>query len=217
MQQADEVKTKWHAIYIALLNYFNPDDAADAANIWLNEFSEKPVFELQAFITKISNEYNLSVSRKEIQKSMIKMLLMDKSELLAQNVTNTTVIDKINNAKHQPVHIIFTKLILLWLYEVNVINPSAAANIRQYIYDSLANVEENFDQVINIKRWLNSKGSVSYIEHINIGQLRQIFHFCYVGSCEYIGPVNTDKLVAEIAQSLDQTPEGVAFSTKNFF
>ena len=142
---------------------------------------------------------------------------MDKSELLAQNMTNDAITSKISSAKNKSAHIIFTKLILLWLYEVNVINHAAAAGIRQYIYDSLANVEKNYDQVINIKRWLNSKGTVSYIEHLNLEQLRQIFNLCYVGSCEYIGPVITDKLVAEMAQSLAQTPEGVEFSPKNFF
>jgi hypothetical protein len=217
MEQANEIKTKWHAIYIALLNYFNPDDAADAANIWLNKFSDKPAFELQGFITEISNKYNLSVSRKEIQQSIIKLLLMDKNEFQAENMTDSAITSKISSAKNQPVHIIFTKLILLWLYEVNVINPSAAASIRQYMYDSLANIEEGFDQVINLKRWINSQGSTSYIEHLNIEQLRKIFHFCYVGSCQHLGPVSTDKLVVEIAQSLDQTPEGIEFPTKNFF
>ena len=62
MQQNDDLNTKWHAIYIALSNYFNPDDAADATNIWLTEFSDKPIFELQAFITKMSNKYDLRFS-----------------------------------------------------------------------------------------------------------------------------------------------------------
>ena len=66
MLHAEELNHKKHAIYIALLSYLNPKQATHAIEIWLNEFSDKSVFELQSFITRITKEFNVHFSRKEI-------------------------------------------------------------------------------------------------------------------------------------------------------
>jgi len=217
MQQVEDINKKWKAIYIALLNYFDPDDAAEATNVWLNEFSDKPTFELNPFITKISNKYNLKISRKEIQQSMVKFLLMDKNEFISQDTSNFDISSKIKFENDKVAHVVFVKLIKQWLNEANEINKDMAAGIRQFIYDSLTSIGMNYDDIIKIKRWINTKGRDDCIQDFDIKELRQITHFCYIGSCEYMGPVVTDKIVAEIILLIEGTQEGVTFSPKNFF
>jgi len=217
MQQSEDIYKKWHAIYVALLNYFDPDDAAEETNVWLNEFSDKPTFELNPFITKISNSYNLKISRKEIQQSMVKFLLMDKNEFASQSTSGFDINSKISFDKDKVAHVVFIKLIKQWLIEANEINMDMAAGIRQFIYDSLTSANMNYEDVVKIKRWINTNDKNSYIEGFDIKQLRQITHFCYIGSCEYIGPVQTDKIVADIIQLIEESPEGAEFSVKNFF
>ena len=217
MQHSEDINQKKRAINLALLNYLDPNKAATAADIWLNEFSHKPAFELQTYISRITSEFNIMISRKDIQHSIIKMLLTDNNELKKDNYAIKNSSTEIKTTILQPSHIVFSLLITRWLNEVYDINRNLSLSIKQYIYNNLIKLHLSFDEILNIKRWLNANDKTFYIKNLSNEQMKKIFHFCYVGSCEYIGPVKTDKIVSDVVKSLEQTPEATSFSPKNFF
>ena len=108
MQHAEDINLKKRAIYFALLNYLDPDMAAAATNIWLSEFSHKPAFELQTFITRITAEFGITVSRKEIQQAIIKMLLSSNNELKKENYPEKDSVTEIKTTILPPSHIVFS-------------------------------------------------------------------------------------------------------------
>ena len=217
MQHAEDINQKKRAIYFALLNYLDPNKAATAADIWFNEFSHKPAFELQTFISRITAEFNMMISRKDIQQAIIKMLLTKNNELEKENYPVKNSSSEIKTTILQPSHIVFSLLITRWLSEVFDINRNLSLSIKQYIYNNLIKLHLSFEEIMNIKRWLNTNDKTFYIKDLTPEQLKKMFHFCYVGSCEYIGPVKTDKIVSDIVKSLEQIPEAISFSPKNFF
>jgi hypothetical protein len=211
----EDLKRKKRAIYIALLNYLNPEQAGEATDIWLNEYSDKSAFELQSFISKITAEFNVTINRKEVQLSIVKMLLNDTSD---SNSDNYEYLGKETYAADlQASHIIFLSLITQWLKEVDLINANQTLNIKRYIATNLLKLELSFDEVMKIKTWLNTYKNNIYIKNLSFEQMKKIFHFCYVGSCEYIGPVQTDKIISEVVKIIEQMPEANNFSPKEFF
>jgi len=217
MLQTEELNHKKHAIYIALLSYLNPEQARHAIEIWLNEFSDKSVYELQSFITRITNEFSVRISRKDVQQTIIKMLLNDTNELQHSNIDLESLPSKKKSTELQPSQIIFSLLITRWLNEINLLNSDTALKIKRYISSNLENIEVSFDEMMNIKTWLNSGNKNIYMKDLEIIQMKSLFHICYVGSCEYIGPVKTDHIVSEITRSIEQMPEALNFSPKEFF
>lgn len=211
----EELKRKKRAIYIALLNYLNPQQAGEATDIWLKEYSAKSAFELQSFISKITAEFDVVINRKDVQLSIIKMLLNDSAGSQADNYE---YLDKaIYAAELQPAHIIFISLIEQWLREVDLISNDLTLNIKRYISANLLKLDLSFDEMMKIKTWLNTSKNNIYIKYLNVEQMKKIFHFCYVGSCEYIGPVKTDRIISEVVKTLEQMPEASQFSAKSFF
>ena len=217
MKYAEELKNKKQAIYVALLNYLSPDKAANAIAIWGNEFSDKPAFELQSFITRVTSEFNVDINRKDLHQSIIKLLLNNSS--IPQRDDYLVESMSLDTAKNtlQPAHTIFALLITQWLDEIYSINRSLEFNVKQYIFSNLEKLPISFDEILNIKRWFNSNDQPSYIKALTEEHMKKIFHFCYIGSCEYIGPVKTDKIVSDIVKSIEDTPEAIYFSPKNFF
>jgi len=214
---AAELNHKKRAIHIALLTYLNPKQATDAIEIWLNEFSHNSVFELQSFITRITKEFNVSFSRKEIQQTIIKMLLNETHDVEQENVEVKDLSSAKEATELKPSHIIFSLLISQWLNEINTQNPSHALKIKRYIANNLIKMDLSFDEMMNIKRWLSSSNKNIYIKDLDIKQMKSLFHICYIGSCEYIGPVRTDTIVSEVTGILEQSPEAVYFSPRDFF
>jgi len=217
MLQVEELNHKKHAIYIALLSYLNPEQARNAIEIWLNEFSDKSVYELQSFITRITNEFSVHISRKDVQQTIIKMLLNDTNQLQKSTIDIASLPTKKKSTELKPPEIIFSLLITRWLNEINLLNADTALKIKRYISNNLENIDVSFDEMMHIKTWLNSSDKNIYMKDLEISQMKSIFHICYVGSCEYIGPVKTDHIVSEISSSIEHMPEAMEFSTKEFF
>lgn len=217
MQHVEALQHNRRAIYIALLSYLNPEQARQATDIWAKDFSNKSAFQLQPFITRIVNEFEVLFSRKEIQQSIIKMLLNEPDELQYEQVKNVRFSSDVQSVTLESSHIIFSLLITQWLDEVTCINAEHAFNIKQYIYSNLMKMDLSFNEIIDLKRWFSSVENNSYIKNLDKMQLKKIFHFCYVASCEYLGPVQTDKIISRIVKSIEQTPEAIYFTPKNFF
>ncbi len=217
MQHFEDLSHKKRAIYIALLNYLNPKQAGQATDIWIKEYSNKSAFELQSYITRITRELSVKINRKDIQQSIIKMLLNDSPDSNDKKDEHEYLAKETPATEAQLPHIVFSSFMMQWLSEVEKINADLSLSIKRYISNNLIKLELNFDDMIKIKTWLNTKGNNLYIKDLTIEQMEKIFHFCYVGSCEYIGPVKTDKIVSEVAKIVGQMPDAINFSPKKFF
>lgn len=212
-----ELNQRRRAIYYALLDYFPPTSAEAASQMWLDEFSHRPIFELQPFISKIYDVFDTKVSRKDIQQSIIKLLVNDGDQIPENDLIDTQSSQSLKDKELQTSHIVFSDLLTSWLVQVDNINHQAFIGVKNYILNNVSNFEVDIEEMFNIKRWLSQQEKVILMNNMSLNDLKKMFHIVYVGSCEFIGPTQTDKIISEIVEQLSQTKEGKMFSPKSFF
>jgi len=88
----DEMITyRRRAIYFGVCELLPQEIALKAVKIWQSEFSDKPVYALQPFITRLGSEFNFDIPRNVIQRTLINALNVDISELPPDPLSNEDI------------------------------------------------------------------------------------------------------------------------------
>jgi len=224
MKQAaltDEMARRRKAIYNGLRACLQQDDAVKATDIWMQEFSTKPLYALQPFLSRIIEELNISVARGNIQQHILSSLLNESSQ--QADVPHRGNLPEFKQEKQRAPqqvnasHKVFTYFMDYFLAALFKSDSASELSIKVYVFDNAHEVGISGKNLDKVKKWLSENGQVSLISEMTVQQMQGLFHLFYVSSCEYIGPVNTDKLIAESVKIVEQLPESAEFSVKKIF
>lgn len=213
----EQLDRRRRAIFIALRECMDDDQAIKGTQIWLDDFSNKPLYALQPFMTRVFSEFNLAISRAVLQKQLLASLMRaedDMPELSRQNNRNASANKKVMlpNA-----HFVFTFLMDYLQDEVRKYDPDKELSIKINVFDNTHKIGITGKVFDNIKQWLSGNGQVDLIEQLTMQQMQSLFHYYYKAACEYIGPVITDQLVSESVRVVEQLPESSDCSPRKFF
>lgn len=172
---SEELNQRRRAIYFALLNYLSAKNAVAASQMWLDEFSHRPIFELQPFISKIYEVFETKVSRKDIQQSIIKLLVIDGEQIPENALMDEQSSKSLKDKELQTSHIVFSNLLNSWLQEIDNIDHYAFNGVKNYISHNISNFDVDIEEMINIKRWLNRQEKVILINGMPIKDLKKCF------------------------------------------
>jgi hypothetical protein len=217
----DEMKRRRKAIYNGLNACLQQDDAMKATEIWLSEFSTKPLYALQPFLSRIIEELNINVPRGNIQQHILASLLNESDHQL--DVTKSLPALEPEEKMRRPSqkanasHKVFTYFMDYFLAALFKSDAASELSIKVYVFDNAHKIGISGENMDKVKKWLSENGQVSLISELTTKQMQTLFHLFYIASCEHIGPVNTDRLIAESVKIVEQLPESAEFSVKSIF
>lgn len=217
----DEISRRRKAIYNGMSACLQQNDAIKATEIWLQEFSNKPLYALQPFLSRIIEELNISIPRSAIQQQILKSLLNESDQQvdvpqsinLPEFTHENSIVPKTVNASHK----VFTHFMDYFLAALFKYDSASELSIKVYVFDNSHRIGVNGNDLDKVKQWLTDNGQVTLIRQMSLQQMQGLFHLFYVSSCEYVGPVKTDKLIEESLKIVEQLPESAEFSMKNIF
>ena len=217
----DEMSRRRKAIYNGLNACLPQDDALKATEIWAYEFSEKPLYALQPFLSRIIEELNINVPRGRIQQHILNSLLneSDQQSDVPEGVRRRGLNQERQGAlqKANASHKVFTYFMDYVLAALFKSDPASELSIKVYVFDNAHRTGISGQNLDKVKKWLSENAQVSLISELTTQQMQTLFHLFYISSCEHIGPVNTDKLIAESVKIVEQLPESAEFSVKSIF
>lgn len=213
--RSQEISRRRRAIYLALEKVLDKDLALQGTSIWQLEFSDKPVYALQPFISRLYAEFDLDVSRVQMQRSLLNALSADNSQLPPDPLAGAAT-GKETTPRLEVPQKVFTHFMEYFMAGITQMNPSALLSIKTYMFDQVHKVGISGKTLNNFRQWLSESGQAFLIQNLDLAQMQGIFHIAYVGACEFLGPVNTDKLVAETIRLVEEMPEAATFSPRSF-
>lgn len=217
----DEMSRRRKAIYNGLNACLNQDDAIKATEIWMQEFSSKPLYALQPFLSRIIEALDINVQRSAIQQHILNSLLNESGHQL--DVPTSAQPAEFEQEMRRPLqkanasHKVFTYFMDYFLAALFKSDSASELSIKVYVFDNAHQTGISGENMDKVKKWLSENGQVSLISELTLQQMQTLFHLFYVASCEHIGPVNTDRLIAESVKIVDQLPESAEFSVKSIF
>lgn len=218
----DEIKTRSIIIYNSLCINISEQDAIQATKIWIQKFSDKPLFAIRPFIDILYETFEISTPRPELQRSVLSALMTGEADLDVKEiyVFDDDVKDVVNHAKntefklkHKGFKIFISKL----LECISKRSLDGELVIRIKLFDNLSDMGVTGELSLRVKKWLTDKNDSIDIDGLNITQMKQLFHGLYVLSCEYIGPVVTDMEVANVIEEMKELELFEGFDPKEVF
>jgi hypothetical protein len=214
---SDELSRRRRAIYAGLKQCLVDSAAIQGTRLWNNEFSDKPLYALQPFLTRLFEDLNIELSRAELQQKLLSALMLKPHELPDDPLKPSQQTGNIAFGIMPNAHKVFTCFMDNLLAKLFKVSPDTELSIKVFIFDNAHKVGIKGQALNNIKNWLSNSAQVALIEDLDMPQMQGLFHYCYIAACEYLGPVTTDKLVAESVKIAEQLPESNECSPRMFF
>ena len=214
-----DLKYRSGVVYQGLMEAIDKESAMKATRIWLNEFSDKPLYAVRPFIDRIYSNLELEIPRADLQRNLLGAM-MSAGENKAE--TNPKVFDddidrivKLSKTKLvQTKHKGFMVLIDEIFERIKVLDAEAELTIKVYLFDHLHSIGVKGSLASNVKEWLSEKRKDVNLGDLTQKQMRKVFHIIYVAACEYFGPVEADKMVSSIILELEESSQLDGFDVK---
>jgi hypothetical protein len=203
------------AIFHGLCEVMPMSSAQSAVEIWQTEYSDKPVYALQPFISRIRSAFSIDVPRNIIQRALINALSLDASELPKDPLANKAI-DKPYLKPSAETDLVFTQLMRQILINAEHHNAAMILNVRTAVTERIKRMtlkRELQDQLIGLIHQPKSVQKV--LTGLTVNQMREALHSLYVDLCAYIGPVETDRLLGDALKKIEKLPEAKVFAPRS--
>lgn len=216
--QADRdeiVSYRRRGIYYGLCALLPKKTALTAVKIWQSEFSDKPVYALQPFITRLGKEFDIDIPRNMIQRTLINALNMEVSQLPPDPLGNEDIDRPYLVASKETLRV-FSHLLSAVISIADNHDTTSVLNIRNGFSESLKQLDTRpqlHDQLMLI---FSEPGKDMLIGDLSVNQMQEILHLLYVQMCEYLGPINTDRIISEAISLTEALPESSICPPRSF-
>lgn len=226
------------AVFTALSKFFQSDQLVTILKCWDEEFSEQPVYALNAFISRFIYDCEPPVSRTDVFREIIYQLrqpdelLLEIPDQLNRATTGNSDLDRRREsieilherqvvANHQvmekrkkplPVELRVFVRFMDGLFEQLPENLELA--VRNSLIEKLGKQRMSINTRSALHTWL--QGETLEINTVKLELLRDLVGVYYIEVCERVGPVKTDAVLAYQAQVVQETEDGEQYSPYNF-
>jgi hypothetical protein len=180
--------------------------ALTAIKIWQAEFSDKPVYALQPYITRLSEEFELKVARNEIQREIINALSLDPNKLPPDPLTNDDI-EKPYLIASEATAKVFSKLLTSFLHGADAHDQTVMLNIRHGISEGIREIQIPSKQYDQLNSMLLKPDDSILLDGLTVDQMKKILHLIYVQLCKHLGPVTSDEMLSEAIKHSEKLPE----------
>lgn len=215
--RSSELSRRRRAIYAGLLSCLDPHRAVEGTRLWNAEFSNTPLYAVQSFLTRLYEVLDIDIPRAELQRKILQSLVKELKDLPEDPLASFSNTYTPPSTQTEASHKVFTYFMDYLLAGIAKTQSGTELTIKVYILDHAHRAGIQGEALNNVKQWLTESGQPTLIRSLELKQMRQLFHFCYVACCEYLGPVLTDRLVVESVRIVEQLPESAEFKPRKLF
>ncbi len=203
------------AIFKGLCEIMPGSQAQKAVEIWQADFSDKPVYALQPFITRVSSDFGLDVPRNMVQRALINALSLNVAELPDDPLSDRII--KTPHLRASPeTDIVFNTLLTELLSSTENQNVAVILNIRTSLTEQIKRMSIKRELQDSLIEYIHEPKSYKPPSGLSVEQMKAILHFVYVDLCEFISPVLADEIMSESVKQAEQLPEASSCNPRDF-
>lgn len=217
------------AIYTGLKPFFPEDELIAALSLWQTRYSDGPAYALHGFINDICTSEPLKQIRNDLHRSLRQALFgpdeaLENDPLLQIERWNSargkagTAAQADNVIQNKPPLRPKTQVFeLLFEHFLALIEEEGhiGLQIRGYIDSHLDRILSNGPVSVQVSGWLRGK-QVHLDDCMELTEMRAILHMAYVLACEYVGPIETDKMLSAAVRYCESQDIARQFSPREF-
>lgn len=201
------------ALYTGLRPYLREREVMEALLLWESQYAKHHKFSLRYFVGELATQLNRKKDEKKMLLSLVstanladKDLLPDPKNIFLAYKNQSTV----STLKQTTPELEAAKLLIgKWL---SMVDSGTGLAIEKRVLRGVGNLNINEQFIIEFKRWLTSRKLALSGNLVSITELRKITNLVYSSFCEVIGPVDTDRHLAEAITRL-KSNGGAQFTT----
>lgn len=217
----DDVEIRKQAIMVGLSPFMSLEECMEAARYWEQHYSRSPRFALQKYIRDlIDPEHQLWPFRHEIFMNVTKITALPKTEiherfakLFKENLDSGT--RPVPQGKENEAKLVFEQLYMALMRLLEAEDYPVAVRLRKFLREKMLQGGSFNMDTQRLNSWL--LGINPQLDAVlPLEKMREIIHTAYRGSCEYLGPVVTDHLLAEAVKEVEKKTHGEGVSPRVF-
>lgn len=203
------------AVYTGLRPFFNDIELSKVLELWERDFSQKPMFALNVFVARCCTTPELKEKRGELLRAVISAMDLPLSQLLPDPVKSLKSEAELKaEAEHQldhPTHV-FVKLLTAML---NKYDLATQGGIRNFVLENLDKLKSEPRSISRMRDWLSGQ-STRLAANYTIEVLQKLVNMAYVATCEYVGPVKADQLLAQALREVEPEAKKYKINLRDF-
>lgn len=213
---AREDARKRSALYVGLKPFLEEEQILEGLLLWEREFADGPVFALQGYITKLIQLTGLDTSRAEVHRSLVRALSLEmmhlppdprpRMEALARNRGLDVDAAPTGVSEIADWTVVFKHLHREFLERIARRDTVAVHKIRRDLVEALPKLEIAAACRQAVAQWLTDR-QAELDARLGKREMHGILHATYVLACQYLGPVESDRLLSAAVQAVEALPE----------
>jgi len=216
----DNLELRKQAIMIGLSPFMSADDCREAVRYWEQGFSRAPRFALQEYVKQlIKPQSPLWPYHKEVFLNITRVMTLPRREIEARFATlfqeNIDLDDKTEIAQQSDAQPVFEQLYRMLMRQLEAEDYPVAVALRKFLREKVLQQEPFSLETRRLNSWL-----LGIKPELDVGltmpQMRWIVHQAWLGSCEYLGPVRTDRIFAEVIAEMEKKTRSEELSPRVF-
>lgn len=201
---AKNLSEKKRAIYTGLHPFLNTDNLMEALVLWEQKYSDSPAFAVQHFINDICSAHDLKTIRRDMLLSLVKTLALPEEDLMPDPSVQMSGYKKLHH-KASTVEYTTRELIALQRLVIAMMEQAkidVRISIKEFVLDQVSRSKIDSQLKRELQLWLSKQSLSMKVLAPDIEDIRKVINFFYVGFCEYLGPVETDRLLSKCVAKL---------------
>jgi len=184
---------------IAGLSPLLPEEQVIAAiGVWDESYATNPAFNLQSYVDRLMEALAPTCQRRDLHRALVKSVFLGEAEVSAQEAPAEGTAPVENR--------VFEQLLGAFLTGVATQRPAADAAIRGYLIDKLGALPLAGAPQDAVAGWL-ARRCVAITAPLSREAMRGLLNLAYVLVCEYLGPMNADRLLSLAVKQTEGLPE----------
>lgn len=207
------------AIYTGLKPFLKPAELMQALKYWELEFSTKPTYAVNVFISRCCTTPDLKARRSEMLRSVVNAMDLDESQLLPDpgSQINTLLFEENNRREGGGASVdIQTRMFMALVSKYfSLIGSEAARHTRLRVSERLFEIKTRERRVSAMHDYISGKSNTLETSFY-LDFLQQVFNLIYVETCDAIGPVKADSCLAMALRTTEPIAAESAFNLRQF-
>jgi len=192
------------AIYTGLHPFLDENQLMEALILWETKYAHQETFSVRYYVADLIKDLNCEIQSRHLLVNLVSTLAEPDTKLLPDpsaklnNYKRTNAVAERANFSLAELEA-FQLLMRKWL---SLVPPTTRNDVSKFVGRNLHELDIEPALKIQIKEWLEHRDYRIKLSQVYLSELRKIINLFYISFCEYLGPVKTDKLLAETLKTL---------------
>jgi hypothetical protein len=203
-----KLENKRRAIYTILSEVISGDDLLAIMWHWQNKYSDKSQFELNHFLSDCKNYAEIADNRTALYRKLIALFVTENQNLKEDPWPLMLTYEK----DKRPANELspqdqgdWSDILGTVIDEIfSALRTDTQRSIGRYVIQHLTRLELPQSLAYSLHVWFTDKRAIDASE-ANIIQLKKLINLFYIATCEFIGPVEADKILSGAIRAANNT------------